>query len=518
MKRLKRSGITVIILLGMIMIWLSSCNKTTRELPNILFCISDDQSWVHTSITGTPDINTPGFERVAREGILFKNAYCSAPSCAPSRASILTGRHIYDLKEGGLLFGGIRKEFALFSNLLQQNGYNVGYTAKVYGPGKMDGDTYWGEEEIMGREHMKYQMKSSEEVGPYDYARNFKDFLKQNRKTGKPFMFWYGAFEPHRPFDRNIGALNDVNPDSVKVPAFLADVDEIRNDIADYLYEIEWFDSHLLKMINLLEKRGELDNTIIIVTSDNGMPFPRAKATLFEYGTHMPLAIMWGNRIKGGRIVDDFINSIDFAPTLLEAAGVDIPAKVTGKSFMDILESSEEGTIDPERDMVVTAIERHTYCRPGGLPYPSRAIRKGNWTYIVNFEPDRYPAGHPIFIGHTGQAYGDIDGGITKEYMITNKDQPGISEMFALGFGKRPFEELYDISTDHYQINNMAMDPSYAAIKGELKAELFEYLTKTGDPRMSNESPWDYYPYYVGEYEEKTKLPIDQRDTIPEWN
>jgi uncharacterized sulfatase len=168
--------------------------------------------------------------------------------------------------------------------------------------------------------------------------------------------------------------------------------------------------------------------------------------------------------------------------------------------------------------MVVTAIERHTYCRPGGLPYPSRAIRKGNWTYIVNFEPDRYPAGHPTFIGHTGQAYGDIDGGITKEYMITNKDQPGISEIFALGFGKRPFEELYDISTDHYQINNMAMDPSYAAIKGELKAELFEYLTKTGDPRMSNESPWDYYPYYVGEYEEKTKLPIEQRDTIPGMN
>lgn len=498
----------------MITVWLSSCNKITEELPNILFCISDDQSWVHTSITGTPDINTPAFERVAREGIFFKNAYCSAPSCAPSRASILTGRHIYELKEGGLLFGGIRKEFVLFSNLLQQNGYNVGYTAKVYGPGKMDGETYWGEEEIMGQEHMKYQMKSSEKVGPYDYARNFKDFLKQNRKTGKPFMFWYGAYEPHRPYDRNIGALNGINPDSVTVPAFLPDVDEIRTDIADYLYEIEWFDSHLLRMINLIEKRGELENTIIIVTSDNGMPFPRAKATLYEYGTHMPLAIMWGNKIKGGRIVDDFINSIDFAPTLLEAAGVDIPAEVSGKSFLDILESSEEGTIDPERDMVVTAIERHTYCRPGGLPYPSRAIRKDNWTYIMNFEPERYPAGHPEFKGHTKQVYGDVDGGITKDYMIENKDHANVANLFELGFGKRPTEELYNLSSDQYQLNNLAYDTAYTSIKEELKTDLFEYLTDTHDPRMKDESPWDYYPYFVDEYLEKTRLPIEERDTI----
>jgi len=270
-------------------------------------------------------------------------------------------------------------------------------------------------------------------------------------------------------------------------------------------------------MINLLEKKGELENTIIIVTSDNGMPFPRAKATLYEYGTHMPLAIMWGDRIKGGRSVDDFINGIDFAPTILDAAGIEIPEAVTGKSFLDILESSDEGMIDPERNMVVTAIERHTYCRPGGLPYPSRAIRKDNWTYIMNFEPERYPAGDPKFIGHTQQPYGDVDGGITKEYMIANRDHPDVSALFDLGFEKRPMEELYDISKDHYQLNNLAGDPVYADIKAELKAELFEYLTNTRDPRMNDESPWDDYPYFGGEgYAERAKLPIDQRDTTLE--
>jgi N-sulfoglucosamine sulfohydrolase len=498
----------------MITVWLSSCINTTEELPNILFCISDDQSWVHTSITGTPDLCTPGFERVAREGILFKNAYCAAPSCAPSRASILSGRHIYDLKEGGLLFGGIRKDIDLFSDLLQKNGYDVGYTGKVYGPGNMDGESYWGEEEIMGREYMKYRMRSSEEVGPYDYSRNFKKFLKNNKKAGKPFLFWYGSYEPHRPFDQGIGAQNGINADSVPVPDFLPDNSEIRTDIADYLYEIEWFDSHLLRMINLLEKKGELDNTIIIVTSDNGMPFPRAKATLYEYGTHMPLAIMWGDRIKGGRTVDDFINTIDFAPTLLEAAGMDIPEAMTGSSFLDILQSSKEGLIDPQRNMVVTAIERHTYCRPGGLPYPSRGIRKDNWTYIMNFEPERYPAGHPKFKGHTKQVYGDVDGGITKDYMIENKDEANLANLFELGFGKRPMEELYNLSSDQFQLNNLAYDTAYASIKAELKTDLFEYLTDTHDPRMKGESPWDYYPYFVDEYIEKTRLPIEERDTI----
>jgi uncharacterized sulfatase len=244
------------------------------------------------------------------------------------------------------------------------------------------------------------------------------------------------------------------------------------------------------------------------------MPFPRAKASLYEYGTHMPLAIMWGDKIKGGRTVEDFISAIDFAPTILDVAGIDIPEAVTGKSFRDILESSDEGMIDPERNLVVTAIERHTYCRPGGLPYPSRAIRKDNWTYIVNFEPGRYPAGDPNFLGHTQQAFGDVDGGITKDYMIANKDHPDVSELFELGFGKRPGEELYDISMDPYQIHNLACDTAYASIKAELKEVMLNYLTETNDPRMNKESPWDNYPYFAGEYAEKAKLPIDQRDTI----
>ena len=492
-----------------------SCNtEKPVEQPNILFCISDDQSWIHTSFGGFPQLKTPAFDRVAAEGVYFNNAYCSAPSCAPSRASILTGRHIYDLKEGGLLFGGISREMVLFTDLLKRSGYNVGYTGKGYGPGNMHDDRYWKEAEILGTEYWEEDMDVPVEIMELDYTKSFREFLKEHSESDQPFFFWYGSMEPHRPFSEGIGLQNGINPDSVIVPAFLPDNSETRTDIADYLFEIEWFDKHLAAMMELLEEKGELENTIIIVTSDNGMAFPRAKATLYEYGTHMPLAIMWKDKIKGGRIVDDFTVAADFAPTLLDFAGLEIPEAVTGKSLRNTLESSEDGMIDPGRDKVVTAIERHTYCRPGGLPYPSRAIRKGNWTYILNFEPDRYPAGHPKFKSVTGQVYGDVDAGLSRKYILDNKDDPAVNKLFELAFGKRPAEELYDISRDHYQMNNIADDPAYAKIKEDLRKELLEYLTETNDPRMNNESPWDNYPFYAKDYAKRALLPVHERDTI----
>ena len=511
---MKNTNFLIISLLGLIAFLISCSTQNPPEQPNILFCISDDQSWIHTSIMGDPQVKTPGFDRVATQGILFNNAYCSAPSCAPSRASILSGRHIYDLKEGGLLFGGIPKEIDLVTDILENSGYKVGYTGKGYGPGNMGDDQYWHEEEILGKEYVEIEMEASEEISSLDYANNFKEFLRENERLSNPFFFWYGGLEPHRGYDKGIGAKHGLNPDSVRVPEFLPDNKESRTDIADYIYEIEWFDKHLVRMIEQLEKIGELENTIIIVTSDNGMPFPRAKATLYEYGTHMPLAIMWGNKIKGGRRIEDFIGASDFAPTILDLVGIEIPKAITGKSFRDILESSEEGMINPERNMVVTALERHTYCRPGGLPYPSRAIRKGNWTYIMNFEPDRYPAGHPKFLAAHNVIYGDVDEGPSRKYMLDNRNDPEVAHLFELAFGKRPEEELYDISKDPFQMNNLVEDSSHADIKRELKIEMFNYLTETGDPRMKNESPWDYYPYYWNDYEKRALLPVAQRDTI----
>ncbi|WP_111708239.1 sulfatase family protein [Lutibacter citreus] len=498
-----------IVLLICFLVLNASCqSKKTEKKPNILFCVADDVSFIHTSIQGTAEVSTPNFDRVANSGVLFNNAYCNVSSCAPSRASILTGRNIWELEQGGLLFGGLPKKFPTFTSLLKQNGYVTGYSGKGYMPANKK-EPY--QTQPLALEYNKVRNKVPQFLSNKDYAGNFDEFLSKKDKDA-PFFFWYGSHEAHRAYNPGIGVRSGKDISKIKVPGFLPDNDLVRSDIADYFYEIEWFDSHLGSMIKSLEAAGELENTIIIVTADNGMPFPRAKSTCYDYGTHMPLAICWGNKIKGGAKVDDFISFTDFSPTLLEALGLEIPEGTSGKSFLDILFSGKSGQVDETRNRVFTALERHTYCRPNGLPYPIRTIRKGDWLYMVNFESDRWPAGTDDFASPHQGFYGDIDAGASREYLIDNKDNPEVKYYFDLSVAKHPEVELYNVKEDAYNLRNLASEEKYAELCKDLKAELFEYLKETGDPRMKGESPWDNYPYYFKGFENKHLLPIGERD------
>lgn len=484
------------------------CQPNNEKRPNILFCISDDQSYIHTSFQGTNEIKTPNFDRIARNGILFQNAYSNASSCSPSRASILTGKNIWELEEGGLLFGGLPKKYITFPHVLKQNGYVTGYTGKGYGPAKKEEPYHT---QPIAQSYSSIKMEAPEGISNIDYSSNFKDFFFKRDKQ-KPFFFWYGANEPHRGYKEGIGAKSGKDISKIQVPEFLPNTEIVRNDIADYYYEIEWFDSHLGRMIKTLEEAGELDNTIIIVTADNGMPFPRAKTTSYDYGTHMPLAILWGDRVKGGLAIEDFISFADFAPTLLEAAGIDVSNEITGNSFLDIMLANKSGQIDSTRNRVFTALERHTYCRPDGMPYPIRTIRKDDWLYIVNFEPDRWPSGDPDFHSPHQGLYGDIDAGPTREYIIANKDDSLVKYYYDLSVAKHPETELYNIKDDPFQLNNLASKTEYSDLCLELRNDLFAYLKKTKDPRMEELSPWDNYPYFFKGYDKRHLKPIGRRD------
>lgn len=272
------------------------------------------------------------------------------------------------------------------------------------------------------------------------------------------------------------------------------DHETIRQDILDYYYEIMWYDSHLAGMIYELEQAGKLDNTIIIVTSDNGMPFPRAKVNLYDWGTHMPLAIRWGNKIKAGRKVDDLVSLTDLAPTILEATGLKIPSEMTGKSLLSILTSEKEGIVDPLRDQVFTGLERHTYCRPEGATYPCRAIRTHDYLYIRNFEPERWPTGGDEFISSNKTSHGDVDACPTKTFIIEHHDS--LPQYYQWNFGKRPAEELYDVKNDPGQITNLTNNPAFADVKNELSEKLIAYLKKTSDPRIEGKDPWQNYIYH----------------------
>ena len=445
--------------------------------PNILFAIADDQSFAHTGAMGDPVVRTPTFDRVAREGVLFTRAYCSSPSCTPSRGAILTGQAFWRLEQGANLWSTLPAKFPVYTELLEAAGYHVGFTRKGWGPGNA---------EAGGR--------TRNPAGPR--FRDFETFLDGSTEAA-PFCFWFGSTDPHRNYERGSGVRAGKRLDDVRVPAFLPDVPEIRSDVADYCVEIERFDTQLGQMLEVLEKRGELDNTLVVVTSDNGMPFPRAKANLYDYGTHMPLAVRWPEAVPGGRVVHDFISFTDFAPTFLEAAGLVPPAEMTGSSLLDLLTSTKAGRVDPKRDHVVCGRERHAWVRPGGLGYPSRALRTADFLYIRNFEPGRWPAGDPEW-------YGDCD--ITnryapsKGYMLEHRDEPQVRDLFALAFGKRPAEELYDLAADPYEMSNVAALDTYADTKARLRAQLDGYLTETGDPRMTAAPPpFDEYEYYGGQ-------------------
>lgn len=470
--------------------------------PNILFCMSDDQSWLHTSVGGDPVVKTPHFDRVAREGILFANSFTACPSCSPSRASILTGQNFWRLEEGGLLFGRLRKKFQIYPRLLEDAGYDVGYTGKGYGPANQSFDNTWKDPCGKRWKRFRKELPSEDEEGvaKQDYASAFDDFMKARDRT-RPFCFWYGGYEPHRDYAYGSGVKSGMKLSEVEVPPFLPDVEEVRNDICDYLYEIEWFDQHLGRILKTLEDSGELDNTIVVVTSDNGMPFPRAKATAYNYGVHMPLAIRWGKGIETpGRVVDDFVNHIDFAPTFLEAAGLKIPDEMTGRSLMNLIQSDRPGFIDPARDMTVTGLERHVWARPKGNPYPRRVIHTKDYVYIRNYEPDRWPVGGPDFeSSHQQGTFGDVDAGPSKTYMMVHQADPSVRDLFAKGFGKLPAEELYAIDVDPAQMHNLAANPEYEDIKREIRGRMEEYQRKTEDPRVKGMSPWDEYPFYAGD-------------------
>ncbi len=467
--------------------------KPEQSRPNILFCIADDASYMHFSAYGCKWVSTPGFDRVAKEGILFNNAYTPNAKSGPSRACIITGRNSWQLEEAANHISNFPARFRSFVEVLKENGYTTGYTAKGWAPGNpgtLDGKP----RELTGRAfNGKTVIPPSDGINKSDYAANFIDFLDVRPKD-KPWFFWYGSTEPHRKYQYGSGvSLGGKDPDQIeRVPGFWPENDTVRNDMLDYAFEIEYFDKQLVKMIMELERRGELQNTVIIVTSDNGMPFPRCKGLEYEYSNHMPLAVMWPSGIKNpGRISDDYISFIDFAPTFLELAGVvwnkSGMAASPGKSFKDILSDTKQPV---DRSFILLGQERHDYGRPLNQGYPIRSIIKDALLYQINFKPDLWPAGNP----ETG--YLNTDGSPTKTFIL-NLRRKGIDlSYWEKCFGKHPEEELYNIGIDPECSLNLATTAGYLKMKEELRQILLDELKKQDDPRVSgNGDKFDNYPF-----------------------
>lgn len=476
------------------------------DQPNILFAISDDQSHPHASAYGNHGVHTPAFDRVAAAGVLFHNAFVAAPQCSPNRAAILTGQNIWRLEEAGTHGSYFPGHLKVFTRVLEDAGYHVGYTGKPWGPGNWR-DAGWDRNPVGTAYNDATLEPPTAAIRSTDYAGNFKLFL-QERDADSPFFFWYGASEPHLAYEYGSGPRAGKSLDEANVPAFLPDSEATRTDFLDYAYEIEWFDRHLGLMLDHLEQIGELDNTIVVVTSDNGMPFPYAKANLQEFGIHVPLAISGPAYFPGGRETRAIVSHTDFANTFLEFAGAAALPNATGRSLVPLL---ARGAI--HRAYALSGRERHTHARGDNLGYPARSIRTGDYLLIWNMKPERWPAGIPRPEGLTadqytgafspdfksiGLGYADIDYSATKEYLLENRERYPF--LFTLGFLKRPELQLFDVVNDPWCLNDLNRNPYYQNITTELYAKLMAELERQGDPRLVGKNPdiFESYPRFGG--------------------
>ena len=488
MRRFVSQSRKAVRLLGIVFFSLSiiSCQEKPEDTrPNFLFVLSDDQSWAHTSFAGYPLVSTPNFDRIAREGLYFANAFVTAPTCTASRSSILSGQPIWRLGSAANLHGEYSPQMISFQQILVEQGYFVGFTGKGWGPGLIPEERQ-SSVYPLGRNFSAIKREVPSWIGPVDYAANFAKFL-DSREEGVPFSFWVGSVEPHRPYSPNRVNRFDEREKEQFIPEVLPNTPGVQNEFSAYLDEIEFFDRDLGSLIEILSARGLLENTVVIVTSDNGMPFSRGKPTNGRYGVQVPLSIRWGGVIQPGRVIEDFVSLADIAPTLLDLAGVVQPSQMTGRSLKYALISNEAGIIDTSRDASFSAFERHAGFIRGGaanLTYPRRAIHTKHYDYIRNYYPERWPAGDPPdFLEaypHLLRAFGN-----TMEPYFTYATQ------------KQPAEELYDISSDPNQINNLADIDAYASVKTMLADRLHKELVKTGDPlEISGQDPFQSYGYF----------------------
>jgi arylsulfatase A-like enzyme len=451
----------------------ASLRAQPRRPPNILLCIADDWSYPHASVYGDPVVKTPVFDRVARQGVLFTHAFCAAPSCTPSRAAILTGQAPHRLAEGGNLWGFLPSRFPAYTDLLEQAGYFVGFTRKGWGPGDF-------------RAGGRRRNPAGEPYG------SFEEFVKA-APPNRPFCFWFGSNDPHRPYEADSGVRAGMKPEDVRVPPYLPDLGEVRRDILDYYFEVQRFDREVGEILELLDRSGQAANTLVVITSDNGWPFPRSKANLYDSGTRLPLAVRWPERIRAGGTLDEFVSLPDLAPTFLEAAGLKAPSEMTGRSLLGLLTGREKPGLRRE---VFVERERHAHVRKGNLSYPARGVRTRDFLYIRNFRPDRWPAGDPELV-HSVGPFGDCDDSPTKQLILHWRNDPPFVRYFERAFGKRPAEELYDLRKDPAQLDNVADRPEYAAALADCRGRLQRWMKDTGDPRAtSDDDRWDGYPYF----------------------
>lgn len=431
------------------------------ETPNVVIFIADDVSWNDFGCYGNPDVQTPNIDQLAGNGIRFTNAILTTSSCSPSRISIMTGRYPHNTGAAEL-HTEPKRDFESIASLLKNKGYHTGQAGK------------WHMGDLLRKGFDKIYDKGADNG---DGGENMWLPSVQERDKSKPFFFLFAAYDAHRPWGTNEFS-NTHNPQHTRVPETLVDSDSTRSDLANYYDEIKRFDWHIGMVVKELQAQQVLDNTVIIVMADNGRPFPRDKTRVYDSGMKTPFIVHWPNTITKGNVSNSLISSVDIAPTLLDICSINAPKSFQGHSFKKVL--TKPKTI--VRDYAFSEHNWHDY------EAQERMVRTTEFLYVLNSRPHfpnqgpldaiRSPSFESLVQGHAKNTLTDAQ-----------------SDVFLI---PRPSEELFSVTKDPLQLNNINRDEKYKRIRIELKNVLSKWMVETGDSAPENLTK-DWYTRDSGE-------------------
>ena len=423
--------------------------------PNFIFFITDDVSQADIGCYGNKAIKTPNLDRMAAEGMVFENAYLAISSCSPSRCSTITGRYPHNTGAPEL-HTKLPEDQPLFPLMLKDAGYYTVLSGKHHMGGNAD----------------KAFTKISGGKGP-GKEEDWVEILR-DRPEDQPFFCWFASKDAHRGWQSSEEAPT-YDPEDVIVPPYLFDGPKTRQDLAGYYHEVSRTDYYAGELRKELERQGVADNTYFIYCADNGRPFPRDKAYVYDSGIKTPLIIWAPGNISPAR-TKSLVSSIDISATVLALAGVEKDKRIQGVSFAPVLKDPAAIT----REIVFSEHNWHVYQNH------ERMVRAGGFAYIRNAWPERqvlcaesdptFPAGEELWMMHAAGR-------------LNSKQQ----QLFA---SPQPAEQLYKLDVDPNQLNNVAGSTEYAAVLAQMRALLARWTEETGDTipeKPSNDlylTPW----------------------------
>ncbi|RJP24997.1 MAG: heparan N-sulfatase [Candidatus Omnitrophota bacterium] len=423
-------------------------NPEACEKPNIIWLIADDVGSKEIGCYGHPTIRTPNIDRMAGEGIRFTQAFVTTSSCSPSRASMFTGKYPHSTGAEDL-HDPLPAEQAILPELLAPAGYYSGNVGKYH----------------LG----KFAEKKFDRLLPK--VEDWKLFLNE-RPQNRPFFLSLGFYDAHRTFDR--GCIDPpYTHDEVIVPPYLPDIEEAREELAGFYDEITRMDGVIGEMMQYLETEGIARNTLVVFFGDNGMPFPRAKTTLYDSGIETPLIACWPEQINAGQVYEGLASLVDLAPTMLHAAGLPIPDDMQGRSLID--QVREPNLHD--RDYIFAEKNWHD------LDDHSRAVRDGRFKYIRNAFPEK-----PL------ENSADSSVAPLFQQMRKMRDAGTLTREQALLFrARRAKEELFDLAYDPMEFHNVAYESAYQGVLERMRNALDEWIEATNDISPSKSLPDEFH-------------------------